>query len=97
MNATLKRQRTALREVNERLRLQEAEARRLSLVAARTDNAVILTDAEGRAEWVNEGFTRLTGYTLDEVRGRKPGSLLQGAETDPAMVEYMRQRIRERP
>jgi PAS domain S-box-containing protein len=60
------------------------------MVASLTDNAVILTDAQGRIEWVNEGFTRITEFTLEEARGRKPGSFLQGPETDPATVEVMR-------
>ena len=72
------------------LRSSEAEARRLAMVASRTSNAVIISDAEGRIEWTNEGFTRITGYTLDEVRGKKPGSFLQGPLTDPAVVAEMR-------
>ena len=47
---------------------------KLALVAARTDNAVIVTDAEGRVEWVNDGFVRSTGYSLEEMSGRKPGA-----------------------
>lgn len=72
----------------------ETEARKLALVAERTSNAVILTDALGRIEWVNAGFTRITEYTLEEVRGRKPGSFLQGPETDPQTVALMRERLR---
>ena len=72
------------------LRRSEAEARKLALVASRTHNAVIITDAKGRIEWVNEGFTRITGYVLEEAIGRRPGSLLQGPETDPATVEIIR-------
>lgn len=73
------------------LRTSEAKAQKLALVASRTSNSVIITDSAGRIEWANEGFTRLTGYPLDEVRGRKPGSFLQGPGTDPATVQYMRQ------
>ncbi|MFI5355730.1 MAG: CHASE domain-containing protein [Opitutales bacterium] len=76
------------------LRASEAEARRLAMVASRTNNAVVISDAAGRIEWANEGFTRLTGYTLDEVRGRKPGSFLQGPATDPATVASMRAGLR---
>ncbi len=71
----------------------EAETRRLALVASRTDNAVVLTDPEGLIEWVNEGFTRISGYALDEVKGRKPGAFLQGPATDLRTVERMRQGI----
>jgi PAS domain S-box-containing protein len=69
--------------------------RRLALVAQHTDNSVIITDAEGRIEWANPGFTRLTGYSLDEVIGRVPGSFLQGAETDAATVARMGAAIRQ--
>ena len=76
------------------LRRSEAEARKLSMVANRTHNAVILTDAAGRIEWVNDGFTRLTGYTLTEVLGRKPGAVLQGPDSDPRVRDRMRAAIR---
>ena len=77
-----------------KLREQEAEARKLALVASRTDNAVVVTDAKGRIEWVNDGFIRTTGYSLNDVRGSTPGSLLQGPGTDPTTVAYMRAQIR---
>ncbi|TVQ31477.1 MAG: PAS domain S-box protein [Phycisphaeraceae bacterium] len=82
------------RRIEEALLTREAEARKLALVASGTDNAVIITDAEGRIEWVNDGFTRITGYTLEEVRGRTPGSILQGPDTDPDTAELMRERLR---
>ncbi|WP_422931397.1 PAS domain S-box protein [Singulisphaera sp. PoT] len=74
------------------LRESEAQARRLALVASRTDNAVIITDAHGRIEWVNEGFTRVTEYSPEEAIGRRPGSFLQGPGTDPEAVRHMRER-----
>ncbi len=67
------------------------ELARLSLVASSTDNLVIISGADGYAEWVNQAFERRTGYLLAEVIGKKPGSLLQGPETSQATV----QRIRE--
>ena len=54
---------------------------------------MVLTDATGKVVWVNAGFTRLTGYTLDETIGKKPGLLLQGTETDPATVRYMHEQL----
>lgn len=91
--AKLTVQRSALQEINERLRRQEAEARKLALIAARTDNAVILTDEAGITLWVNEGFTRLTGYEVDEIIGRKPGTLLQGEGTCRETVKQMGMKI----
>ena len=95
LTGKLQAQRAALRETNERLQRQEAESSKLALIAARTDNAVVLTDAQGLVEWVNEGFVRITGYTLAEIRGKKPGSLLQGPETDPQTIAYTRQQLRQ--
>lgn len=71
-----------------------AELRRLAHIASKTHNAVVSTDREGRIEWVNEGFTRLTGYTLEEVRGQIPGHVLQGPDTNPATRLAMRNAIR---
>ena len=76
------------------LRWCEAEASKLALVADRTDNAVIITDVEGRIEWVNDGFRRVTGYETDEVIGYRPGDLLQGPETDAETVAAMSYHIR---
>ena len=69
------------------------ELSKLSLVASKTDNAVIITDAGGFIEWVNDGFTRITEYTLDDVRGKKPGSFLQGPKTRPETVQKIRDAI----
>lgn len=71
------------------------EVSRLALVAERTENAVVITDKQGSIEWVNEGFTRSTGYSLDEVVGRTPGSFLHGPETDPETVAVMRRGVRD--
>ena len=93
--AKLTTQRADLRAANELLRQQAAETRKLALIAAHTDNAVVLTDAEGKTVWVNEGFTRLTGYGLDEMMGRKPGSVLQGRGTDSETSRRIRERLRK--
>jgi len=90
---SLTTERTKLRDANKRLLEQELESRKLALVAARTDNAVVLTDAKGLVEWVNEAFVRITGYSFEEVRGRKPGELLQGPKTDRETVDLIRKSL----
>lgn len=59
-----------------------------------TQPARVTTDREGRIETINPAFTRLCGYRFEELRGRKPGHLLQGPATDPASVETLRQAVR---
>jgi len=66
-----------------------AEIERLALVARRTTNAVIITDLARRIVWVNEGFTRLTGYEADEAIGRVPGEILQCPRSDAATIARM--------
>ncbi|WP_237144705.1 PAS domain-containing sensor histidine kinase [Pontibacter pamirensis] len=84
---------TVQTDITDRVKSQQ-ELEKLSLVASSTDNGVIITDACGRTEWVNEGFTKTTGYTLSEIAGRKPGDLLQGEETEEATVSMMREKLR---
>ena len=67
--------------------------RTLSLVADETGNSVIITDARGVIEYVNPGFTSMTGYSPDEAIGRRPGDILQGELTDPATVQRIRERL----
>jgi PAS domain S-box-containing protein len=59
-------------------------------------DALVVTNAAGLLEWVNPAFTDMCGYTLDELRGRKPGHLLQGPGTDPAAVNRIRESLRAR-
>jgi len=40
--------------------------------------AVIITDGDGRIDWVNPQYERKTGYTLQEVQGRKPSLVASG-------------------
>ena len=78
------------------LALKTSEAEKLALVARYTDNAVVITDDQSRIEWVNEGFTRITGYQLEEVVGKIPGEFLQGPKTSQDTVQLMRKGILER-
>lgn len=71
-------------------RIKEKEFEKLSLVANNTDNSVIITDSAGLIEYVNEGFTKMTGYEANEVLGKKPGAVLQGPHTDAATVKKLR-------
>ena len=66
------------------LRASEADARRTALVAAHTSSLVNVCDAQGRIEWVNASFLRVTGYTRDEVIGKLAPELLRGPGSDPA-------------
>jgi PAS domain S-box-containing protein len=55
----------------------ELELKKLSLIATKTKSGVIISDNYGRIEWVNTSFEETSGYTLEEVRGKKPKDFLQ--------------------
>jgi len=80
---------TARHEAGEALRESQAATRKLSLVAARTDNLVIICTPSGRIEWVNESFSRIMEYPLAEVAGRSPLDFMIGPEANPRATAHL--------
>ena len=54
----------------------EIELKKLSLIATKTKNGVIITDEKGVIEWVNESFVKISGYLFEDVYGRQTRELL---------------------
>lgn len=77
-------------------KLQREEFAMLSLVANETDNSVIITDTNGLIEYVNPGFVNLTGFQAEDVKGRKPGEVLQGKHTDKQTKARIRENLKNR-
>ena len=65
------------RDVTENIR-NEYEISRLSKAVEQTADAVVITDVDGTIEYVNPAFESTTGYTSDEVLGKKPAILNSG-------------------
>jgi PAS domain S-box-containing protein len=84
-----------VKDVTEAVKQRE-QFRLLSLVANETDNSVIICDADGLIEYVNPGFSKLTGYSREEAMGKKPGQLLQGPHTDPQTIQRIRDKLNQR-
>lgn len=80
------------RDITQSKKINE-ENKRLSLVAKGTDNIIVITDKDKRIEWVNEPFVTLTGYSLEEVIGKKPGKILQYEGTDKNTVLQIREAL----
>ena len=70
-----------------------ADLARLARVVQHTSNSVAIADAQMRITWVNDGFTRITGYTLEEAVGRTPGELLACAKADQATIKTLRDAV----
>jgi len=65
-NYLLNQQKDEIQAQAEELKATNDELAKLSIVAAETDNAVIITDENGNIEWLNDGFTRMYGYNFNE-------------------------------
>jgi PAS domain S-box-containing protein len=62
----------------------------LSLIARETSCSVVIFDKVTRnITWVNEGFVRNTGYSLEEIQGKTPWGLLGGLKTDKDSIKMI--------
>lgn len=60
---------------------REQEQLRLRGIAMESvASAIFITSREGNITWVNEAFTRLSGYPAEEVIGRSPRFLASGSQ-----------------
>jgi PAS domain S-box-containing protein len=93
LHELIARRTSELKSLSARLSTTTRENAQLELVVRNTTNGVIVTDAQGLLEWGNTAFERMTGYTVAEVKGRKPGDFLQGPDTDPEAVAQLRRAV----
>ena len=57
--------------------------------------ALVMCGPDGFVRWINPAFTEMCGYTLEELRGKKLGPILQGEKTDRETAERMRRAVQE--
>lgn len=63
----------------------------LEKVVEQSANMVVIADASQRIHWVNQTYTKVTGWKLEEVQGQRAGEQLHGPLTD----KRVRQRLRD--
>ena len=66
-----------LRDITEYRQIEE-NLRKLTRVVEQSNSSIVITDLEGRIEYVNPTFTRVTGYTAEEAIGKNPRILKSG-------------------
>jgi len=84
---------TMWRDISER-QLSERRLRLLAGVFEHSAEAIMISSRDNRILEVNQSFTRLTGYSADDVRGQNP-RLLASGRTPPAEFQRMWQSIRD--
>ncbi len=50
----------------------EMQIQMLSQAVEHSPNSIVITDADGNIEYVNESFEKMTGYTFEEVVDKNP-------------------------
>jgi len=81
-NAQLEAANTQLEAANAQLRLKAA-------ALASAANAIVITNRDGVIEFVNPGFSALTGYSPEEAKGHPPGELIGSGKHGPAFFKQM--------
>lgn len=82
----------------EKLRHEQAHLRLLESVITNTRDAILITEAVPQDEpgprimYVNEAFTKMTGYTSEEVIGQTP-RILQGPRTDRKELDRLKESL----
>ncbi len=66
-----------LRDISER-KLIENQLVKLSTAVEQSPAVVVITDPLGNVEYVNPAFTELTGYSIEETKGKNPRILQSG-------------------
>lgn len=72
--------------------MDQQQLRLLSMALASAANAVMVTDHQGRIQWANAAFSRLSGYGEDEIIGQSP-QILKSGQQDKAYYQALWQTI----
>ncbi len=99
---SLAKNKTASAELKEIFTDLENSKRSLSLLEKAIENdydSIMITDVSldepgPKIVYVNEGFTKITGYERDEAIGKTP-RILQGPKTDQAVLNRLKKRLKE--
>jgi len=67
----------------------------LSFAARKSPSGMMSRTADGTVLWMNEAMEKITGYTLEEMKGKRFGTTLVGKDTDVAVFESARKAMQE--
>jgi len=80
-----------IQDVTERKNIEQ-EVEKLSLVAKRTSNSVVITDINFKIQWVNDAFLKLSGYSMEELKGNTP-KMFQFEKTDKKVASHIKEQV----
>lgn len=88
LNTELKRR----NRIDAKIERDRSQITKLSLAVAQSPVSVIITDTEGRIEYVNDAFERITGFSRSEALGQNP-RIFRSGKTPNATYEELWQTI----
>jgi PAS domain S-box-containing protein len=81
------------RDISKRYRA-EKELHKLSAVVQQSPNTVIITDLEGKIEYINPAGCSISGYSFEELKGKNP-SIFKSGETEAQVYESLWHNLKE--
>ncbi|MCD4695666.1 MAG: PAS domain S-box protein [Bacteroidales bacterium] len=66
-------------DITEKVSLENSQ-RKMTVAIEQSPISIVITDTEGTIEYVNPHFTKMTGYTLEEAKGKNPRVLKSGSQ-----------------
>ncbi|MBW8051619.1 MAG: PAS domain S-box protein [Cytophagales bacterium] len=69
------------------------ELEKLSLIASKTSNAVVIMNTDTQIEWINDGFIRMTGYRFDEIQNKEFNLLFTDKDCDVCSKEALEKEL----
>jgi PAS domain S-box-containing protein len=75
-------------------KLKEEQLQLLSTIAREAKNSIVITDTSGNIEWVNNSYELMTGYSMEELIGKIPDSVLKGQYTNQETLNYIVEQLK---
>lgn len=94
-NEAINKQNQVILNQAKRVETMNKELEKLSIVAAKTENAVMIMDSVGTIDWVNQGFERLYGTDVKKLSTEKAVTLADWS-TNPDIAKIIDKCIHEK-
>jgi len=83
----LKTSRDRIEEINQNIRELRAENAILDTIVQKANDGILIQDFNGRIEWSNPAYLRMTGFTSEEIIGRNPLEFILPEDVRPSANE----------
>jgi len=94
-NEEIEKQTLVISKQADELLASNRELEKLSIVASNTDNAILIMDADGNFEWVNSAFTKMFGYTINELKENVSSNMISENTPDYIKQEFDKCRLQK--